>query len=121
MSDFPCFDSELTVSGFKFSIHTELVPSGDAFKINTFVLSSGGANFSFNSRHEENFSAEDIRNRHEMIVEKLPLIFPRETESGNKNNVDFASMYMGKEFRPGFNLGSKISENIKKIIIFKDE
>jgi hypothetical protein len=121
MSKFPCFDSEISAAGLKFSIHTELVPSGDMFKINTFVSSSDGTAFSFNSRHEENFSEEDIRSRHELIVGKITSIFSQEMESSNKNNVDFAAMYTKKDFRPGFATGKKISENIKKTIIFEDK
>ena len=118
MSDFPCFDSEISASGLKFSIHTELVPSGALFKINTSVSSSSGAVFSFNSGSEENFSAEDIRSQHEKIAGKVPSIFSPKAGSNGGNNVDFAAMYMKKEFRSGSCAECKTAENIKKILVF---
>ena len=121
MSDFPCFDSEISASGLKFTVHTELVPSGAAFKINTLVSSSDGALFSFNTLPEENFSEDDIRGRHDQIVEKVPAIFSTKTDPGSGNNVDFAALYMKKEFRSGFDVKTKAVENIKKILVFEDE
>lgn len=121
MSDFPCFDSEISASGLKFSIHTELVPSGTAFKINTSVSSSNGAVFSFNTLPGENFSEDDIRSRHNRIAEKVPAIFSTKTDSGSGNNVDFAALYMKKEFRSGSDAKTKTAENIKKILVFEDE
>ena len=121
MSDFPCFDSDISVSGLNVSIHTELVPSGTLFKINTFVTSSDGAKFSFNSGHGESFSAEDVRRRHELITGKVQSIFSHKAENGTGNNVDFAAMYMKKDFRHGAGNNSKISENIRKILVFEDE
>ena len=121
MSDFPCFDSEISASGLKFSIHTELVPSGAAFKINTLVSSSNGAVFSFNSVSEANFSDEDIRSQHERIAGKVPLIFSEKTGSGSAGNVDFASLYMKKEFRSGSGSEGKTFENIRKSLVFEDE
>ena len=121
MPDFPCFDSEISASGLKFTIHTELVPSGAFFKISTFVSSSGRAEFSFNSGPEENFSAEDLRAQHERITGKVSLIFPPEENAGSENNVDFAALYMKKEFHKGNAAESKQAESIKKILVFKDE
>ncbi len=121
MSDFPCFDSEISASGLKFSIHTELVPSRALFKINTSVSSSSGAAFSFNSDSEENFSAGDIRSQHEKIVGKVPLLFAPKSDSNGGNNVDFAAMYMKKEFRSGSCVECKMAENIKKILVFDGE
>lgn len=121
MSDFPYFDSEISASGLKFSIHTELVPSGAFFKISTFVSSSDGAAFSFNSGSEENFSAEDIRAQHDRITGKVSLIFSPKENAGDKNNVDFAALYIKKEFHKDAAFESKTAENIKKILIFKDE
>lgn len=121
MSDFSCFDSEISASGLKFSIHTELVPSRTLFKINTSVSSSSGAAFSFNSDSEENFSAGDIRSQHEKIVGKVPLLFAPKSDSNGGNNVDFAAMYMKKEFRSGSCVECKMAENIKKILVFDGE
>ena len=121
MSDFPCFDSEISVSGLKFSIHTHLVPAGSAFKISTSVSSSNGAVFSFNTSPGENFSAEELRVQHEKIVEKVPSIFSEKENTDNRNNVDFAALYMKKEFRSGSDIKTKTAENIRKILIFEDE
>ena len=121
MSDFPCFDSEISAAGLKFSIHTKIVPSGAAFKISTFVSSSDGAAFSFNSASGENFSDEDLRTQHERITGKVSSIFSPKDDTGNKNNVDFAALYMKKEFHHGIDCGTKDIENIKKIIVFDDE
>ena len=118
MSDFPCFDSEISASGLKFSIHTELVPSGAFFKINTSVSSSSGAVFSFNTLPGESFSEEEIRARHEKIAGKVPSIFSPKAGSNGGNNVDFAAMYMKKEFRSGSCAECKTAENIKKILVF---
>lgn len=121
MSDFPCFDSEISASGLKFSVHTELVPSGSAFKINTSVSSSNGVSFSFNTLPGENFSEEEVRSRHSRIVEKLPSIFSPKENAGSGNNTDFAALYMKKEFRTGFDAKTKTAENIRKILVFEDE
>jgi len=121
MSDFPCFDSEISASGLKFSIHTEVVPSGAVFKINTLVSSSDGAVFSFNTLPGENFSEEDVRARHEKIAGKVPSIFSAKTDSAGGNNVDFAALYMKKEFRSVSDNKIKSVENIRKIIVFEDE
>jgi len=121
MSDFPCFDSEISVSGLKFSVHTELVPSGAAFKVNTYVSSSDGAVFSFNSPAGENFSEEDIRSRHNRIIEKVSSNFSLKESSGSGNNVDFAALYIRKEFRPSSDASNKMAENTRKTLIFENE
>ena len=121
MSDFPCFDSEISVSDLKFSVHTELVPSGTVFKISTTVSSSNGAVFSFSTLPGENFSEDEVRSRHSRITEKVTSIFLTKTDSGSGNNVDFAALYMKKEFRSGSDAKTKAAENIRKILIFEDE
>lgn len=121
MSDFPCFDSEISASGLKFSIHTGLVPSGAVFKVSTSVLLSNGALFSFNTLPEEDFSAEEIRRQHDRIIGKVPLIFSAKTDPGDGNNADFAALYMKKEFRPTSDTLNKMAENIRKILVFENE
>ena len=118
MADYPSIDSNLESAGFKFSIHTEVVPSGSVRKINTFVSSSSGEAFSFNSRPEENFSVEDVRGQHEKIKEKISSLLPKNLSSGNKNNIDYAAVYMKKEFRNGSSNDNKTFENIRKILVF---
>ncbi len=120
MQDIPSIDSAVESAGLKFSIHTEVVPSGTARKINTFVTSSCGAAFSFNSRAEENFSAEAVRGQHEHIKEKISSRLPENLSSGNKNNIDYAAVYMKKEFRNGSGSGNEVFENIRKILILDD-
>lgn len=121
MSDFPSFDSEISASGLKFNVHTELVPSGAVFKISTSVSSSDGAVFSFNSPAGENFSEDEVRARHERIVGKLPSIFSPKENAGSRNNVDFAALYMRKEFRHNSDAETKTAENIRKIFVFENE
>ncbi|MBO7127623.1 hypothetical protein J6W78_08780 [bacterium] len=121
MSDFPCFDSEISAAGLKFSIHTEVVPSGAVFKINTLVLSSDGVVFSFNTLPGENFSEDDVRARHEKIAGKVPSIFSVKTNSAGGNNVDFAALYMKKEFRSVADDKNKMLEKIRKTLVCENE
>lgn len=70
---------------------------------------------------KEIFSEEDIRTQHERIVGKVPSIFSLKGNGDNGNNVDFAALYMKKEFRPSSGSVNKSAENIRKIIVFEDE